>query len=689
MKATRDVRAKSSALFLAGFVFCQVVFSQSDWHPTLLPAADGVARADQPLRILLPPEVGDDVLQWLALELDNVDVSQLVRLETVAEGRIVSVTPPQPLVYGAHTLRLVQYTEQGDILERGLWTVEIRQSRAWREAAFAANITAQAAERISDGELPDLPDSFQGQGGAGLQGRAAAGAWELTGSANVLYDSHGVQFADDTGEGDRDDHFDLEYLFGGRYQSLSSLIGHHAMEGQSLIMQDFHRRGVSISAVTPNQMVSASGFAFRTEPISGFRYGLGIGNREHRVAGAMLSARPIPGRDQALTVTATYLKGEGEDQNGVGVAGVGSAARGDGWSIVAESRVVGDRVRVRGEYAETEFDFDGDSGGFEDRRDDAYDLVVQLVPWRDLSLRGEPAYFDVGMEMQEVGLFFRSLANPTLPSDKELIRAFSTFQWSGLAVQLQGGREQDNVDDDPLIPTLRNGLAGLLLSFSPPQTVDENGLPRRRWYGQPTFSFSSQYARQEHVRLPGGFLGTSVDQRVAQHQLDAAFQYDNWGWSVGYGYGSERDLTGVFGDRRSELTSLAGNWRFADRLLIAGQLQYNPIRDSASGITTRSFIADLNAELALLPRRLTLGLNASLNRDGASDDSIDTETATYGFNLTWQALLARGMRPGLALWLRGERQEFEDRLFPANDRNPYQVFVGVTVNWPVQFPKTY
>ncbi len=676
---------------LAGLLATTDVAAQDiDWIPTLIPAERELRAPGDALRIQLPAAVTDDILQWLALELDSVDVSQIVQLETSPEGRVVVVRPPSPLEFGAHELRLVQYTEEGDIIERGVWNFDIQQTARFREASFTANTTLDISHRIDDDELPDLPSETQGQGASSVAARVAQENWEATAEANFLYDSVGVQTRDsETGVGGGRE-FDMgEFLFSGRTEHLSALVGHHAMRHQSLIMQGFHRRGISLTGSVPNKMLAASGFAFRTEPITGFRDGLGVGRHDRRVVGSMVTARPIPGQTNALAVTATYLRGQGEDGNGVGVSGEQLFTEGDGWSLVAESRLAQDRIKLRGEVAETDYDIDGDLDVFDEERDDAHQVLVEFTPWFGKTLYDRPMNWTFGAEYKEVGLFFRSLANPSLPFDKELARAFSTFQWGGLAFQIQAGREKDNVDDIEDLPKLRNQLVLGSMSYTPQPSYDESGQPRARWYGQPSFNLSTQYAHLKHAVLPEAFLGGMINQRTTYNQLGASFQYSAWSWSVGHGFGKEEDLTGALSDRRNELSDLAANWQIGERLLLGAQLQYNTITDIRTSLTTRSWVGNLSGEAVLVRDRLTAGINLSVNQDGASDDSVDTETRTYGFSVNWQAISPRRNWPGLLLWLRGERQEFEDELAPDNDRSPYQVFVGASVNWPVSVPSLY
>ena len=86
----------------------------------------------------------------------------------------------------------------------------------------------------------------------------------------------------------------------------------------------------------------------------------------------------------------------------------------------------------------------------------------------------------------------------------------------------------------------------------------------------------------------------------------------------------------------------------------------------------------------MVPDKLDLGLDFSLNQDASSDDSLDMETETIGINLGWQVRRPTQTRPGWQVWLRGERQDIRDDVQPGNNRSPYQIFVGLRMDWPTR-----
>lgn len=695
-----------------------------DWQATLIATESGGFEPQSTLRVQLPATVTAATLEWLALELDNVDVSQVVSLEQSDQGYTVALTPPQPLAAGEHVLRLVEYTPDGQITERGAWAYTIRHPAGLANAVFSGNTTLDLSRRFADDDLEGAPGRNQLNGSTVFAARGASMSWDFNGRADLLYDTAQFQAVatspvDSTtanaGDPNTTDPATVsggtvqpggeteeaepvnpyagghsielgEYLFEGRGDSLQALLGHHALTHDSLVMREFNRRGASLTAATAGGLASASAFAFRTEPIVGWRDGLGITNGDHRVVGAVLSANPLRQHAQALALTGTCLSGKGQDGTGVGVEGNFNEADGNACSLVADSLLAGEKVRLRGEYAGSDFDFDGAADGFASEKDNAWDILAIYSPLKTEDGPVAAINWDVGAEVQQVGLYYRSLANPTLPADRELQRLFTTLQWGGLSLQAQAGTEQDNVADDPALPTLHNRIGNLAVSYSPAVQTDAQGVPVLRWYGQPTLSFTSQYGKQDHASLPAELEDYRIAQKTLYNQAAVAFQYLTWSWQAGYGLGNEKDEQGGSFDRDSTLGNLAFNWQLSERLTLGLQGQKNRVEDTVTALTTDSELVGVNADAMLIRDKVRLTLGYNLAQDEASDDSIDTRTQTWNGNLDWQVKQPRGFRPGLGLWLRGEWQEREDRVNPDLATSPYQVFAGIRIGWPVTYP---
>lgn len=297
-------------------------------------------------------------------------------------------------------------------------------------------------------------------------------------------------------------------------------------------------------------------------------------------------------------------------------------------------------------------------------------------------LGDSPADLTIGAEYQQTGLFFRSIANSFLPSDKDLRRLYGDFRWGGLNLTMSAAAEHDNVDNVPDLPRLETDLYQINASFSPQPDYDEEGNLVTPWYGRPSLNGGLQYGRQEQTRLPEDFRGFEIDRRTHSARIGASFYHPRWTWYVGHTLGFEDDVSRRTPDVRNEISNVGVNFSVARRLNVGLQYQYNRIEES-DGQVTRARLWGLNLDVVLIPERLTGRLNYSMNLDRTTDDSLSSDNAFINFELNWQVVQARENRPGVSLFLRGEFQNFDDLVDSDNDSTPSRVFVGLSVDWPV------
>ena len=365
--STRFEWLVSLALFLAlqpGHIYANT----SDWSPELLATqADTHREPGEPIRILLPKDIPADIVELLSLELDAIDVSAMV----VLEDGIVVYMPAQPMSYGRHVLRLIEHKQDGSILERGRWDLEIRQSEHYREASFNADINLTASQRVAEKNIDTAPDRLQGQGGASLGSVISNKNWKLDSRADLIYNSqheqtlHGHQL--DLGE----------YLITANTEFSELRVGHHAVPQNNFILDNFYRRGISADIGLNTLRSTATAFSMRSEQIAGFRDGLGVGDSNNRVNGMVVHTRPLRDNPERLDLLFSWLDGEGPG-TGINVADDSSTNPGSGWSVAIDSAVLQQQLRFRGEYAGTDYDFDGRNTGFDEESDNAWSVLASI-----------------------------------------------------------------------------------------------------------------------------------------------------------------------------------------------------------------------------------------------------------------------------------------------------------------------
>ena len=233
---------------------------QALWTPELLQPAAKTRGPSDPLRIRLA-NIPAKTLELLALELDEIDVTSMVTME----GDVVIYTPPQPLAYGEHQLRLVEHGQDGSINERGLWTFELRKSALFRDAQLNGTATVNGNYRTSDKGLGDpAPDRGQADANGQLNWSAENENWSTSGAMSIIANSQSQLMPRQTG------HIDLgQYLVAADSGMFGIKVGDHAISPDSLILQSFNRRGISASATTSDDRAALTVFSMDTTPITG------------------------------------------------------------------------------------------------------------------------------------------------------------------------------------------------------------------------------------------------------------------------------------------------------------------------------------------------------------------------------------------------------------------------------------
>ena len=672
-KKTPRARLLSRACLLAlsTVAVTSLAAPSSDWQPSLITPSTGGFSPSETIRITLP-QLPAGTLQHLALELDDIDVTGLV----LVQGNQAAVTPTQPMAWGQHKMRLVEYAADGGIIERGAWTLDVRKSAHFREAELKSNVTLNATNRISDNHLVNPPGHAQSNGAAHVEGAVADDGWRVSGNADVLYNSQEKLLPRQKQQTDLG-----MFLLTGNTGPLTVNAGHHAVAPDSLVMQGFNRRGVSASLASPDTGSSITGFGLHTQDIVGTQQGFGIGDTGNRIDGVTAAARPISSDRDVLLVSATYLSGEGPSQTGVASSGDPTVTGGRAASLSADSNFLDKRVRLRGEYAATQFDFDGLNTGYPAQRDHAYAALAQFAPWHEKIVGGQPMAVNVGMENRRIGTFFRSPANPSGVADRQAMRSFAAFNWSGLNAQLSLGHETDNVDDLALLPRTETTQGIVSLTYTPLQKPEADGqFPPPAWYGQPTYNMTYVNVDQG-VEKAGGTLSSGALHATRNLALSASFNYPTWNWSVAHTLGKDDDLKHIGPDTENHLTQLTANLRFGDQLTLGPTAQINRIankNDNNLDSDTTTMGMNLNY---LFTQRISGNLSYNLNHQHVKNESTDLKTQDTVGSLNWMVQPAQGMKPGITLSLDGLYHVADDRVTTSNNVNNYQAFLKAAVSW--------
>lgn len=667
-------RCGALLLVLAACCPAAPAVAQSDWVPELAPPDAETRGRSEAIVILLPAGLDPATYARLAVELDDLDVTAFAAAE---DGRLV-LQPPEALGSGSHVLRLIERTEDGAILERGVWVLEVRHSSAIRDLALSADLAGEVNARVADSGITTPSQHVTGESGGNVEAEAGDEQWRVSAQGNYLYNSQLELGLDQR-------NFDIgEYRLDGDVQDESFYagltLGDHDTGIDNLLMRHFYRRGVSFRAGTLDDALSVTGFVQRTEALVGTRHVLGISHDEDRIQGAAVSVRPIESLRENIVLTGTFYTGEGSD-GGFGIGTEEVINEGSGWSVSADTLWFDQALRLRGEYAQSEFDFDGKDEGFGPEDASAYGLLASLEPLRGATLEGDTFTWTVGVQREEVDTFFQSLANPSLQSDRETTSVFTDFYWDEFAAQLRVDHQLNNVDDLDYLPTDRNFNVYFNGTYTPfVEPLEDGSLP---WYGQPFFGLSGSVLEIDRIDTSDDFPDDDANNASRTLTVSAGASYETWSWNLSHTVYSFDDHENLSSDTLNNMTGLSAYVLVDDWLTLSPSLQWDMFEDLDTGSDDQTLNIGLGADVTVIPETLTASLYYSLNHRLGHGDTPDSQS--FNGEVVWTLRPPERNQLGIALAFSGFLQDVNEDFDASGDGFQYQAFTALRLSLPLAY----
>ncbi|WP_193371530.1 hypothetical protein [Pelagibius marinus] len=648
--------------------------AQGDWVPELEATPSESRGRSDPIVILLPADLDPAIYQNLAVELDDIDVTAFVLVEN---ARLV-VTPPETLSTGSHSLRLVERGGDGSILERGYWSLDVRHSELIRDLSVNANLAGEVNTRFAENGIDTPPQHVTGESAGTAEASAGDEHWRISAQGSYLYNSQ-----IDLGIDGRNFDFS-EYRIDGDYEQDSFFAGFTAGDHDTgidnLIMSGFYRRGVSLRTGLADDRLSVTGFVQSTEALVGTRHELGISRNEERVEGASVSVRPIEALKDNIVLTGTFYTGEGGD-GGFGIGSDEVVNEGDGWSIAADTLWFDEALRLRGEYAQTNFDFDGKDQGFDAETADAYSVLASLEPLRGATLDGSVFTWTIGVQRDQVDTFFSSLANPYLEPDRETTSVYTDFLWDEFSAQLRVDHQVNNVDDLDYLPTDRNINIYFNGNYTPYiEPLEDGSLP---WYGQPFFGISASWYEIDRIDKSQDSPNDDANNSTRSLTLSTGANYETWNWNLSHTIYSFEDHVDLSSDTRNNSTGLSAYFLVDDWLTLQPSVQWDNFEDLDTGDDNQSLLLNLGANVTVIPETLDATLYYSLNHRMGDGDTPDTNSLNG--EVVWTLRQADVNRLGIAVAVTGHIQDTNDDFDNPEDDLQYQAFTSLRLSLPVAY----
>ncbi|MDN5938407.1 MAG: hypothetical protein L0H83_07065 [Salinisphaera sp.] len=634
------------------------------WTPRLDPPAAGAYRRPDEVFVIRLSAPFDPAAGRLALELDNIDVTDRV---TAANDSYTLFTfqPYTRLARGPHVLRMVQYGADGSIVERGRWVVHVRVV----DTKVSPALNVGLSQRLDEKPRSDEPTRFGAQGSSRIEAYTDNGNRRWSATGEFLGDSNTI-----TGEGRRP--VDLGSFLIQRDAEHSNLTaGQHfpgAIQGVAqgnLIFDGYSRRGISATLRAGPWQGAVTTFILRTESIRGFEHGFGVGDDEHRISGGMARIQPLD--NVALAVG--YVSGEGAAP-GFGTVAADAGMEGDAVNVVIDTNWFDRRLGLRAEAAHSRLEL---GAGYGEVSDQAYAFGMSFAPLEGLRLGDKLLRWDINLGYVNLGAAFRSIANLGQIANIEEYRAGFNGYLDTVSLNLTAARTEDNVDS-ALYPSTRAETVNAVLGWQPAVAPDAGG-----WlFAQPYFSLTVLGDWRKTVRSPEGAFAFPVDLTTRGYVANASFAHPYGRWAVSGGSTSVEDDTDFSADMRYDTAALDVSFQFGPRYSLAPGISYDVSSDLSNDVNVRTTSLRLSQYWAIIAETLDLQIGASLNHSEASNDTQDNEQLTGNLRLSWYL-------GAFTLWFAGNYFDAESRSQQTfggttfvfdQEAETYQVLLGVSLN---------
>lgn len=637
---------------------CISSYAYAEWAPNLESSSgQSWSTSTDSYRINIDASVPDSRLQNFSLEVDNIDVTPTVELI----DNYAVFKPPQPLASGMHSFRLVEYMEDGSILELGYWEVEIRSSSLYREAD--ANVQANLSLYGVNDDLPEgqSQNGITGDGSALVEGIVSDETWAVAANAQFLFNSEAF-------EPTSSKKLELgEYIISGEAGIFRADLGNQSIGPESLVMQNFRRRGLSALVDLASVNSRITGFALSSQEAAGFDGATGLDDSDNLVHGLLVETQPFSENPEHLYLAVEYIAGKGSTA-GLSTGDAAQESEGDTVGIVADSNLFSNQLRIRAEYADATTDFDG-SGALPETSDKAHHLLVNYSPNQ---LAAASINLNLGIENKKVGTFYNSLANPGLPSDKELLRTYLNTTWKEISLDLSYANEEDNVSDLETIPTIKSDVTDIGLSYSPNWDIS--------FLGRSSYSVVYSRVRAREIERSAAATAAPTNNLAAAITLQANFSYTLWEWQFIYGSGNNEDFTDIQIDTELDFAELVFSFPIGSRVSLMPSVRREIIKQTDDLFVEReNTLYNLVLNAMIIQDVLNASLNASLNQSEADDDSVNSDISVISINAVWNAILPRGNIPAMDVVLTANYNKTENAVDSAQNLKFYQVFLGLTV----------
>jgi len=162
----------------------------------------------------------------------------------------------------------------------------------------------------------------------------------------------------------------------------------------------------------------------------GVKHGFGVGNPDQGIQGGSFFFSPVKSGNHIIRFY--YLNRDNAKDQDFNCGGVTAGSKGDAYGASLISNFLSSQLHTEFYGARSRFDFNA-ADGFQPNNDHAFDAKITYNS-TPRPFKNRPSSFTLSGEIQDLGLFFKSLANPFLVTDRFGINLNSTWNWGIYAI---------------------------------------------------------------------------------------------------------------------------------------------------------------------------------------------------------------------------------------------------------------
>lgn len=263
-------------------------------------------------------------------------------------------------------------------------------------------------------------------------------------------------------------------------------------------------------------------------------------------------------------------------------------------SAAVASRLWDDHFLVRAELAQSELGVDGN-----EIKDDAYEFSLIYTPSPLQWPKQDALHVETGINRRQVGTFFGSPAYPGMLGDVDVSEWFLRGYGSRWQFDTGFERQDTNVNDIAILPTIRTDSQRLAITYSPQSdTVSHPGE-----FKQSFANISWIRSNQSQLTIPTGTTNL-VDGQTEQVLVSLGQYGDLWSWNLSAATGQFNDHSSADSSNRNQTASVFFDYRPSDRFSVDFNGQLSQFELNGNGQLTESEFLSLNSTYGLVPSKL-------------------------------------------------------------------------------------